>query len=580
MRFINICTAVLLVNIALYARAERVVIDQDTVVTDATLQDMSVDVRNGAQGPAILEVRADGQVATVGDDLSSSVSGESGIRLLGGTLGGQWQLSGSAVAEFQEGLVDGNDFYEDIDSGLIDARDTAHVQVTGGTFDCDFSNCINAYDRVTTQISGGNLETTVGLAVIDLDGASKLEISGGTLINRDHTGIVARGESRVIMTGGTVESPDGRGIGLYGNARLDLLGGVIRSETSGVSALDASIVQIRGANLWCEGPAVGATENSFVVLEPGSQVTSGDWHGTSVSGNATFEMRGGNLTGDNSGLMTSGNSRVTLRGGEILGEDGAGIIAGDFSILEINDGLIRGFDDRGSDDEVIKPAVIASGGSIVNIRGGSFSSDPMAGLIASESALINVFGVGLQKTGRLITGTFANGSVVEVYATEMGSGRVALRQSGDFDLDGLLADRDVDALQAEAQARRHDPYFDINNDLLVDSADVHFWVTTLKRTWFGDANLDGEFNSGDLVAVFGAGEYEDSVVGNSGWAEGDWDGDGDFTSGDLVVAFQDGGFEVGPRAAVHVVPEPTSSLALLAGLIGLVGVSNSRRKRV
>lgn len=44
----------------------------------------------------------------------------------------------------------------------------------------------------------------------------------------------------------------------------------------------------------------------------------------------------------------------------------------------------------------------------------------------------------------------------------------------------------------------------------------------------GDTNLDGHFNSADLVRVFQAGEYEDQVFANSSWEEGDWNGDGEF----------------------------------------------------
>ena len=87
--------------------------------------------------------------------------------------------------------------------------------------------------------------------------------------------------------------------------------------------------------------------------------------------------------------------------------------------------------------------------------------------------------------------------------------------------------------------------FDLNSDRTVDQADYRIWVKDLRQTWFGDANLDGEFNSGDLVAVFQAGEYEDVEEYNSGWATGDWNGDGVFDSSDLVVAFQDGGYEKG-----------------------------------
>ena len=58
----------------------------------------------------------------------------------------------------------------------------------------------------------------------------------------------------------------------------------------------------------------------------------------------------------------------------------------------------------------------------------------------------------------------------------------------------------------------------------------------------GDSNGDGVFNSSDLVLVFQAGEYEDTIVGNSTFEEGDWNGDGDFDSSDLVFVFRQGTF--------------------------------------
>jgi hypothetical protein len=53
------------------------------------------------------------------------------------------------------------------------------------------------------------------------------------------------------------------------------------------------------------------------------------------------------------------------------------------------------------------------------------------------------------------------------------------------------------------------------------------------------------FDSGDLVTVFVAGEYEDGIAGNSTFAEGDWNGDGEFDTGDLVDAFQRGHYVAG-----------------------------------
>ena len=60
--------------------------------------------------------------------------------------------------------------------------------------------------------------------------------------------------------------------------------------------------------------------------------------------------------------------------------------------------------------------------------------------------------------------------------------------------------------------------------------------------------MDGAFDSGDLIAIFEAGEYEDDIAQNSTWATGDWNGDREFDSGDLIAAFADGGYDAGPLA--------------------------------
>lgn len=81
----------------------------------------------------------------------------------------------------------------------------------------------------------------------------------------------------------------------------------------------------------------------------------------------------------------------------------------------------------------------------------------------------------------------------------------------------------------------------------------------------GDSNHDGKFDSGDLVQVFQAGEYEDTIVGNSTWEEGDWNLDKDFNSTDLVAAFTAGTYA---NRAVDV-PEPSTLAILLSALVGL-----------
>ncbi|MEZ6116835.1 MAG: hypothetical protein R3C28_09720 [Pirellulaceae bacterium] len=100
-----------------------------------------------------------------------------------------------------------------------------------------------------------------------------------------------------------------------------------------------------------------------------------------------------------------------------------------------------------------------------------------------------------------------------------------------------------------------------------ESRDRATWVhgAEFTNTFFGDANLDGEFDTADLVDVFAAAKCETGGLAN--WSEGDWNGDGRFGTADLITAFGDGGFEQGPRQ-VTAVPEPASrALLVLGGLL-------------
>lgn len=146
----------------------------------------------------------------------------------------------------------------------------------------------------------------------------------------------------------------------------------------------------------------------------------------------------------------------------------------------------------------------------------------------------------------------------------------------DFDGDGRCDATDIDALTNVVVAETHELMFDLNDDQLVDQADRTRWVKDLENSYFGDADLNGEFNTADLVAVFGAGKYEDSIPLNAGWAEGDWNGDRDFSSSDLVAAFDDGGYEQGPRSGINAVPEPAGVSLLFIGSLALL---TQRRRR-
>jgi probable HAF family extracellular repeat protein len=177
--------------------------------------------------------------------------------------------------------------------------------------------------------------------------------------------------------------------------------------------------------------------------------------------------------------------------------------------------------------------------------------------------------------GRVIVGTGINPSgQIRGWFAEI-DGVMAL--AGDINGDGQLDVGDLESIQAAIRAGDQSTQFDLNNDGRVDAGDRAYWVHDLKHTYFGDANLDGVFGSGDLVDVFVAAQYEDGVFGNSTWSTGDWNGDLEFSSSDIVLAFQDAGYERGPRAAAQAVPEPVmGSLPVLIS-IGALALGRLRK---
>ena len=80
------------------------------------------------------------------------------------------------------------------------------------------------------------------------------------------------------------------------------------------------------------------------------------------------------------------------------------------------------------------------------------------------------------------------------------------RGDGDFNVDGQINTRDVDQL-ISAMARR-DISYDADGDYVLNREDLRAWVHGSANTYFGDADLDGEFNSSDFVQVFQTGKYE------------------------------------------------------------------------
>ncbi len=148
-----------------------------------------------------------------------------------------------------------------------------------------------------------------------------------------------------------------------------------------------------------------------------------------------------------------------------------------------------------------------AGASLQRVAASSYGNDPAAWIAASPSP--GLFGVSVR---------------------------------GDFNGDGSVDAQDIDLLFAQLRSPSPDRAFDLTGDGAVDQQDRDEMIERILGTSYGDSNLDGIFNSQDLLLVFQRGKYEDGQPLNAGWADGDWDGDGDFNSGDLLLAFQKGGY--------------------------------------
>lgn len=385
---------------------------------------------------------------------------------------------------------------------------------------------------------------------------------GQTLTLRDGGQLAETFPAPSFVAGpGSILNIEGGSVG----ARIEAAGAEVRisgGNLSGLLAAGKSQVEVTGGSAGSFTIASGS-----VVHIQGGQTFRHD-----VFGGSQLLVSGGLIQGTNFSqvIIAYPGSQVAISGGIVSGA--AGIYIDGNSTLEISGGTLEA-------------PIQAASNSLISLIGSSFVLDgvPLDDLEPGIPREITARDVSL--TGTWDNGTnfqfdlntsfafgsdlFRPGSVVTVTLVAPGQGL-----PGDFSGDGMLDVSDVGMLTSALRNGSHDTRFDLNQDGKIDLDDLQHWVThpDYAHTYFGDSDLNGQFQSSDLVAVFSAGEYEDGSPGNSTWDEGDWNGDGDFTSGDLILAFQDGGYEQGARAALsQAVPEPSSFALALFGILVPLG---------
>ncbi|MCA9166957.1 MAG: lamin tail domain-containing protein, partial [Planctomycetales bacterium] len=173
-------------------------------------------------------------------------------------------------------------------------------------------------------------------------------------------------------------------------------------------------------------------------------------------------------------------------------------------------------------------------------------------------------GLSLQRTVPTAYGDFSTSW--QALAASPGGLNSAEPNTGDFNSDGQVDVIDVQLLCAAIRSPNPSSEFDIDSSGETDFDDMRYLIGEVLHTSFGDANLDGVFNSTDLILVFQAGEYEDGIADNSSWSSGDWDCDGEFTTADLVLAFQGGSYTSEATRVVAAQPAVSAIDLALAAL--------------
>ncbi len=168
----------------------------------------------------------------------------------------------------------------------------------------------------------------------------------------------------------------------------------------------------------------------------------------------------------------------------------------DTESFEVQDGWLAGFlssDPLGESDLAQSPVPFVGDAGVDGWLTGTDTAATGAPVIELNEAIIEG-----------LSGTNVDAYGFRQYQFQITASVGATGEPGDFNGDGVIDATDMDLLTNEVVMGNNPISYDLNDDSLVNEADRTVWVETIKNTYYGDANLDGEFNSSDLVQVLGA----------------------------------------------------------------------------
>ena len=488
-----------------------------------------------------------------------------------------------AVAGGTQLTYSGQRTYSPSDGPGIHVEDGSRLIVDDGSLACrvrDFNEICSPGVTATASFvevrSGSILQTAGengGSAGVSLNG-SDLEVTGGSI---EGDTAIRGADATIRLHDGLVSGSGERSAGIrLSSSHFEMTGGKVRaggSDSAAAIVLTDSSGEISGGQAFAgsgyEADAIFMRGGSLTVTGGQFQVNAGFLYSYAIEtmGSAQVRIMGGewSTNAGPSALLFQGSTTAWLSGADISAKDNTGIAA-------------------------VVAAVTVKEDAQLTLAGGTLSAQfngPTFDLVVLDRGIVDIVGSEFNLPVNepvdvlegVVTGVWPDGTPMELEfrRTEMATIRLVTEPTGigspgDYNGDGLLDAADLD-LQAAAMNNPNPDLgvYDENNDGLVDFADRQIWVSDLKMTWMGDADLDGQFNSRDLVTVFTAGEYESGDAAN--WAEGDRNGDLTFGSADLVSVFTDGGYEAGPKAAAAAVPEPSSIILVLTSLLALFGVA-------